>query len=44
MKALRPGVARVREELEALAGAPVAAVWGPARPGQGHPGRNGGRR
>ncbi len=30
MKALRPGVARVREELEALAGTPVAAVWGPA--------------
>jgi len=30
MKALRPGVTRVREELEALAGAPVAAVWGPA--------------
>jgi len=30
MKALRPGVARVREELEALVGAPVAAVWGPA--------------
>lgn len=33
MKALRPGVARVREELEALAGAPVAAVWGPAARG-----------
>ena len=30
MKALRPGVARVREELEALAGTPVTAVWGPA--------------
>ena len=30
MKALRPGVARVREELEALAGTPVAAVWVPA--------------
>jgi len=29
MKALRPGVARVREELEALAGVPVAAIWGP---------------
>lgn len=34
MKALRLGVTRVREELEALAGVPVAAVWGPApRPG-----------
>jgi primosomal protein N' (replication factor Y) len=33
MKALRPGVSRVREELEALAGAPVAAVWGPASRG-----------
>jgi primosomal protein N' (replication factor Y) len=36
MKALRPGVARVGEELEALAGTPVSAVWGPAprrRPG-----------
>jgi len=31
MKALRPGVTRVREELEALAGTPVSAVWGPAR-------------
>jgi primosomal protein N' (replication factor Y) len=30
MKALRPGVARIREELEALAGKPVAAVWGAA--------------
>jgi len=30
MKALRAGVTRVREELEALAGTPVAAVWGPA--------------
>ena len=33
MKALRPGVSRVREELEALAGTPVAAVWGPAPQG-----------
>jgi primosomal protein N' (replication factor Y) len=32
MKALRPGVSRVREELEALAGTPVAAVWGSAPP------------
>ena len=30
MKALRLGVTRVREELEALAGVPVAEVWGPA--------------
>ncbi len=30
MKALKAGVTRVREELEALAGTPVAAVWGPA--------------
>jgi primosomal protein N' (replication factor Y) len=30
MKALRLGVSRVREELEALAGAHVAEVWGPA--------------
>jgi primosomal protein N' (replication factor Y) len=30
MKALRPGVTRVGEELEALAGTPVVAVWGPA--------------
>ena len=36
MKALRPGVSRVREELEALAGTPVAAVWGPA-PGRRPP-------
>jgi primosomal protein N' (replication factor Y) len=34
MKALRPGVSRVREELEALAGTPVAAVWGPAPRGE----------
>jgi primosomal protein N' (replication factor Y) len=31
MKALRLGVSRVREELEALVGMPVAEVWGPAR-------------
>jgi primosomal protein N' (replication factor Y) len=31
MKALRLGVSRVREELEALVGVPVAEVWGPAR-------------
>jgi primosomal protein N' (replication factor Y) len=30
MKSLRSGVTRLREELEALAGTPVAAVWGPA--------------
>jgi primosomal protein N' (replication factor Y) len=30
MKSLRLGVSRVREELEALAGVPVAEVWGPA--------------
>ncbi|HVA03329.1 MAG TPA: hypothetical protein VMU64_06215 [Acidimicrobiales bacterium] len=30
MKALRLGVTRVREELEALAGVEVAEVWGPA--------------
>ncbi len=30
MKALRLGVTRVREELEALAGVAVAEVWGPA--------------
>ncbi len=30
MKALRLGVTRVREELEALVGVPVAEVWGPA--------------
>jgi primosomal protein N' (replication factor Y) len=30
MKQLRAGVTRLREELEALAGTPVAAVWGPA--------------
>jgi primosomal protein N' (replication factor Y) len=30
MKSLRLGVTRVREELEALAGVPVAEVWGPA--------------
>jgi primosomal protein N' (replication factor Y) (superfamily II helicase) len=34
MKALRPGVTRIREELEALVGVPVAAVWGaPTRGG-----------
>jgi len=33
-KALRRGVSRLRQELEALAGAPVAEVWGPARPGE----------
>jgi primosomal protein N' (replication factor Y) len=31
MKSLRSGVTRLREELEALAGTPVAAVWGPAQ-------------
>jgi primosomal protein N' (replication factor Y) len=31
MKALRPGVSRIREELEALSGTRVAEVWG--RPG-----------
>jgi primosomal protein N' (replication factor Y) len=37
LKARRLGVTRVREELEVLAGAPVAALWGrPARgPGRG---------
>jgi primosomal protein N' (replication factor Y) len=35
MKALRLGVTRVREELEALAGVPVAEVWGPSAPGEG---------
>jgi primosomal protein N' (replication factor Y) len=35
MKALRPGVTRVREELQALAGTPVTAVWGPASRGSG---------
>ena len=35
LKNLRPGVSRVREELEALAGAPVAEMWGPGtRPGR----------
>ena len=33
MKALRAGVTRIREELEALAGTSVAAVWGPAGKG-----------
>ncbi|HXQ43640.1 MAG TPA: hypothetical protein VN816_03295 [Acidimicrobiales bacterium] len=33
MKALRAGVSRVREELEALAGTPVDAIWGPAPKG-----------
>ncbi len=32
-RALRLGVSRVREELQALAGVPVAEVWGPAPPG-----------
>jgi primosomal protein N' (replication factor Y) len=35
MKSLRLGVSRVREELEALAGVPVAEVWGPAPAGSG---------
>ena len=35
MKALRLGVTRVREELEALAGVPVAEVWGPSATGEG---------
>lgn len=35
MKALRLGVTRVREELEALAGSTVAEVWGPAPADQG---------
>ncbi len=35
MKALRLGVSRVREELEALAGVAVAEVWGPAAGGHG---------
>ncbi len=35
MKALRLGVTRVREELEALAGVAVAEVWGPAAEGEG---------
>jgi primosomal protein N' (replication factor Y) len=33
-KALRRGVTRLREELEALTGSPVAEVWGPAPPGE----------
>jgi len=33
-KALRRGVTRLREELEALAGVPVAEVWGPAPAGE----------
>jgi primosomal protein N' (replication factor Y) (superfamily II helicase) len=33
MKSLRSGVTRLREELEALAGTPVEAVWGPAPKG-----------
>jgi primosomal protein N' (replication factor Y) len=33
MKSLRIGVSRLREELEALAGVPVAEVWGPAPAG-----------
>jgi len=33
MKSLRLGVSRVRDELEALAGVPVAEVWGPAPAG-----------
>ncbi len=39
MKALRLGVSRVREELEALVGVPVAEVWGPARSDDGEEGR-----
>jgi primosomal protein N' (replication factor Y) len=35
MKALRIGVSRVREELEALAGVAVAEVWGPAAADEG---------
>jgi primosomal protein N' (replication factor Y) len=35
MKSLRIGVSRLREELEALAGVPVAEVWGPAPAGSG---------
>ncbi len=43
MKALRPGVTRVGEELEALAGTPVVAVWGPApRGSDDHGADNGG--
>lgn len=33
LKVLRPGVSRVREELEALLGVPVGEVAGPAAPG-----------
>ena len=35
MKALRLGVSRVREELEALVGVAVAEVWGPASADEG---------
>ncbi|HLM95358.1 MAG TPA: hypothetical protein VK283_03535 [Acidimicrobiales bacterium] len=35
MKALRLGVTRVREDLEALAGVAVAEVWGPAASDEG---------
>jgi primosomal protein N' (replication factor Y) len=34
VRALRLGVTRLAEDLQALAGVPVAEVWGPARPGQ----------
>lgn len=37
LKVLRAGVARVREELEALLGVPVAEVAGPAAPGPAAP-------
>jgi len=36
-RALRLGVTRVREELEALAGVAVAEVWGPSRRGERDP-------
>ncbi len=39
LKTLRPGVAKLREELEVLLGEPVVEVSGPARPGEsGEPG------
>jgi len=34
VRALRLGVTRLAEDLQALAGVPVAEVWGPPRPGQ----------